>query len=283
MRMFRQLTAQKVDLAPFTTIIYDAEAIFAERAIVKRHVLGAPFAAEEAKRRIDEELDLASNAHIVLAVNEQNAAMFKGAGHRDARVLRYAVTLRSSPEPFERREGFLFVGPTRGDRQPNSDAVVWFVDQVLPRLRAVLRRDASLLLAGMTGAASVTTRAIAGLKLLGAVPDLTERYSSTRVFVAPTRFAAGIPLKVYDAAAHGVPAVITPLLASHLGWSDNHEALVAQTPAEFANACARLHEDAVLWERIRTNAMARVAQDCNAQLFDRTVADLVAGITMRRQ
>jgi hypothetical protein len=77
--------------------------------------------------------------------------------------------------------------------------------------------------------------------------------------------------------------VITPLLARHLGWTNDHEALVAETPDEFASACARLHEDAVLWERVRSNAMARVAQDCSTELFDRTVAGLVADISTRGQ
>jgi hypothetical protein len=88
---------------------------------------------------------------------------------------------------------------------------------------------------------------------------------------------------VYDASAHGIPAVITPLLARHLGWTSDHEALVAETPEEFATACARLHEDSVLWERVRSNAMARVAQDCNPELFDRTVADLLSDISPRGQ
>lgn len=282
MRTFRTLLAANPDLATSATIVYDAEAIFAERDIVMGDVLGAPLAADEAKRRMDEELGLAADADIVLAVNEHAADLFRATGHGDVRVLRHAVTLRPSSQPFDRRDGFLFVGPTRVNHEPNSDAVIWFVDHVLPRLRTLLGRHVSFQLAGMTGAPLVVARKNVGLEILGAVPDLSEVYSRARVFVAPTRFAAGIPLKVYDAAAHGIPAVITPLLADHLGWTDNQEALVAQTPKAFADACLRLHEDAALWERIRANAVARVADDCSARHFDRTVGDLVSGITMRR-
>jgi hypothetical protein len=37
-----------------------------------------------------------------------------------------------------------------------------------------------------------------------------------RVFAAPTRYSPGIPLKVHDAAAHGLPVVRTPLMAEQL-------------------------------------------------------------------
>ena len=283
MRTLNKLFEGKPGLVASTIIVYDAEAIATERDIILAEVLGAPLAADEAKRRTNEELAVASGADIVLAVNEHNAERFRAAGQRDARVLRYAVRPRLSPQPFQQREGFLFVGPTRINLEPNSDAVIWFVDHVLPRVRARLGPRVSFRLAGMTGAPLVVARKSVGMDILGAVPDLAEVYDRARVFVAPTRFAAGIPLKVYDAAANGIPIVLTPLLASQLGWTHDHEALVAETPQAFANACCTLHEDEVLWERICANAMARVAEDCSAERFDRTLTNLISDIMLRRQ
>ena len=51
------------------------------------------------------------------------------------------------------------------------------------------------------------------------VDDLTPLYEDARVFVAPTRYSAGISLKVIEAAARGVPIVCTPLVSRQLGWS----------------------------------------------------------------
>jgi hypothetical protein len=274
MRKFRQLLAEDPDLVGPAAIVYDAEAIFTEREVLKAMVLGAPLSAGEAKRRMDEELSLAAGTFSVLAVNEHNADMFRMAGHGDVRILRHAVALRPSARSFEQRDGFLFVGPTRVNDEPNSDAVIWFVDHVLPRLRRKIGRD---------GAPLVVARENLGLDILGEVSDLTDVYGRARVFVAATRFAAGIPIKVYEAAAHGIPTVITPLLAGHLGWADGREALVGDGPEAFAHACLRLHEDVTLWERIRANAMARVAEDCGAPRLDRAVADLVSAIKQRRQ
>jgi len=52
--------------------------------------------------------------------------------------------------------------------------------------------------------------------LRGPVTDLTPLYDSHRVFVAPTRFAAGVPYKVHEAASFGLPVVATDLLRRQL-------------------------------------------------------------------
>jgi hypothetical protein len=48
------------------------------------------------------------------------------------------------------------------------------------------------------------------------------------------RFAAGIPLKVVEAVAAGIPAVITPLLSQQLGWSGGDPLPTAESPEQFA-------------------------------------------------
>jgi hypothetical protein len=70
------------------------------------------------------------------------------------------------------------------------------------------------------------------------------------------RFSAGIPLKVYQAASYGLPTVLTSQLIEDLGWSAGKDALVADTPAEFAEACCELYRDRRLWHRIRARLPA---------------------------
>ena len=81
-------------------------------------------------------------------------------------------------------------------------------------------------------------------------------------------------MKIYHAAASGIPCVVTPLLAIHLNWTHEREVLVAETPEDFAQQCVRLYTDAALWERLRVTAFERVMHDCDVGLFDRTVANI---------
>src|SRR5262249_10860428 len=96
--------------------------------------------------------------------------------------------------------------------------------------------------------------------LLGFIDDLASFYDRCRVFVAPHRFAAGIPLKVVEAMANGVPCVISPLLAEQLGVTDDVEALVAADPEEFAQQIKRLYGDAALWQRIQRRAFRMIRE-----------------------
>ena len=109
------------------------------------------------------------------------------------------------------------------------------------------------------------------MSVLGGVADLRPLYDEARVFVAPTRFASGIPLKVIHAAAHGLPVVATSLLAKQLAWQDGRELLQADSADDFAVACATLHEDPVLWDRVRTNALGRAAGDYSTRAFSKAL------------
>jgi glycosyltransferase involved in cell wall biosynthesis len=231
------------------------------------------------KRQLDEELALADGADLVLAVNEQTAQSFRAAGHDDVRMLGYTLIPRPTAPRFEARQGLLFVGPTYNEATPNTDAVVWFIDQVLPCLREKMGSEVSLVLAGDNRVQAITERMGGGVAALGVVPDLAELYARARIFVAPLRFTAGIPLKVYQAAAHGVPIVLTSQLVRDLGWNDGEETLVADAAGDFAEACFQLYNNRRLWNRIRARALARVAKDCSRRKFDSAVAELARTVT----
>jgi glycosyltransferase involved in cell wall biosynthesis len=116
-----------------------------------------------------------------------------------------------------------------------------------------------------------------GVEILGAVPELGDLYDAARVFVAPTRFSAGVPLKVYEAASRGVPVVATELLATQLGWEPDQELVVsAAEPAAFAAAVARLYTDEALWRLVREAALARVQRECSEAVFAASVERALA-------
>jgi GT2 family glycosyltransferase len=254
-------------------LIYDAEAIFAAR-----EDLTSDAGAAAAQAAIQAEAALARPAAVVLAVSGTDAAAFRAAGARDVRVLGHALRPAPTPEPFARRRELLFVGALDEDDSPNVDSLVFFLDEVAPRLDGLIGDDWVLHVAGRNAAAPLRGRGSPRVRLLGPVQDLTPLYAGARMFIAPTRFAAGIPMKVHQAAAHGVPTVATSLLARQLGWSDGTELLAADDPQAFAEACARLYGDAALWARIRDGALAAVARDCSPEAFRRTVAEALAAV-----
>jgi glycosyltransferase involved in cell wall biosynthesis len=112
---------------------------------------------------------------------------------------------------------------------PNYDSLCWFVDEVLPMIEADLGYETRLTVAGFVGhdVEFDRFRDHPRMTLLGAVADLTPLYDSHRVFVAPTRYAAGLPHKVHEAASFGIPVVATELPRARLDWQDRRDLLVA--------------------------------------------------------
>ncbi len=153
---------------------------------------------------------------------------------------------------------------------------MWFVDEVLPRIDASMGTAHRLVVAGLADAELVAALASDRVVFLGVVDDLDAIYDRCRVFVAPTRFAAGIPLKVVEAAAAGIPCVVTDLLAGQLGFVDGVELRAAADAASFAAACVDLYRDAGQWQRIRDAARARVAAEYSRETFGAAVRRLLA-------
>ena len=93
---------------------------------------------------------------------------------------------------------------------PNVDGALWFAEHVWPRVRAQVP-GAVLTLAGASPAASIRrlTRRDASIEVTGAVDDIRPYLWRSAVAVAPIFTARGVQNKVLEAAASGLPAVVT--------------------------------------------------------------------------
>jgi GT2 family glycosyltransferase len=252
--------------------VYDAEAIFALREIGRRRLVGQPLSDAESQALIDGELNLTRGCTAVLAVSEAERQVFTAAGIQNVFVVGHAVEPRPTPNSFERRRSILFVGAFSPD-SPNEDAVLFFCRDVLPALRTIGGCNAPIVVGGSRIPDHVKALADPTVSWHSDVNDLTPLYDDARLFVAPTRYSAGIPLKVVETAARGVPIVCTPLVAHQLGWDPGTDLLTAESPAEFARAIASLYADPELWLRLRDAALTRVARDHSSAVFRSALRD----------
>ena len=154
------------------------------------------------------------------------------------------------------------------------DSLLWFVINVLPLIESQIS-EAKLYVVGDYSAPSLTVIDKANVLFKGKSDNLQEIYNNCRVFIAPTRFAAGIPHKIHEASAKGLPCVATSLLAKQLEWTDGQELLVGDTGIHFATQCVRLYQNAELWQKIRANSLSAVQRDCSKNKFKDTLKTLL--------
>ncbi len=243
-------------------IVLDTEALASEREAALARLEGRGYDIGGAARR---ELSNAPICQAIVAVSDAEAAVIRDAGFRDVHVLGHVRSPRPSPRPFAQRAGMLFVGAIHRMDSPNYDSLCWFVDSVMPIVEQELRWETRLTIAGYT-APGVSLERFAHhprITLRGAVANLASLYSSHRVFIAPTRFAAGAPYKVHEAASFGLPVVATALLRHQLDWIEGQDLLAADPsdPSAFAAHIIALHRDEELWRRLRESALARLARE----------------------
>lgn len=273
MKALAKILTARPELFEGIRVTYDAEAFFSTRDAIKAEIFGDTKLAEKATQNRVSELALIAMADQVTAVTQSEADQFAEASGKPVHVLSFPIAPEPTPAMFNSREDILFVGRLAEEDTPNVDSVLWYVDHVQPLLRDRYSLELPLTVVGNTRAPSILSLDPSKVRTRGIVDDLLPVFDRARVFVAPTRYAAGIPLKVQQAAAYGVPVVATSLLARQLGWNDEEDLLVGDTPEAFAQAVDRLYADSALWERIRSNAMKRIIADCSHDRFRATLRE----------
>jgi sugar transferase (PEP-CTERM/EpsH1 system associated) len=143
----------------------------------------------------------------------------------------YFAPDRDRPSPFLPGElPLVFTGAM--DYWPNVDAVTWFVQDMLPRLR----KDWPALRFHIVGRSpTAALRALAGdaVAVSGTVPDVRPYLQHAAVVVAPLRLARGIQNKILEAMAMGRPVVAASECAEAIGAAVGTELLSAGDPEAF--------------------------------------------------
>ena len=261
-------------------LIYDAEAIFAQRDRLRAQINGHEMTAAEVSRAMERELSLARAADTVVVVSERDYQVMLAGGVADPHIVSYRLDPRPTPSGFEARRGFLFVGAMHGPDNPNVDALRYFCSAIWPAVRVATGAD--FLIAGYGSDVALSDLKVEGMRVVGPKNDLTELYDQVRVFVVPTRYSAGIPYKAHEAAAFGVPLVVSNLIAEQLSWKDQEDCLVANGPTVFVERCCRLYADAELWSRLRCNALQRIVDDFNDTVFAQAISSLIESAAKAR-
>jgi len=273
MEFFNHCLSLDPDLLGEAKIIYDAEAVTAPREILRLEFLGETMSTEEQQKLIDKELEQSKLAEKITAVSASEAAIFKQHGYSNTVVLGHTIASAPGANSFAQRKDLLFVGALRDEGSPNVDSLLWFLINVFPLLEEALP-GIRLNVVGDNTAPSLASVTKASVNFTGRLDSIDVMYDDCRLFIAPTRFAAGIPHKIHEAAAKGLPSVTTALLAEQLGWSDGSELLVADTPEDYAAQCIRLYSEETLWQDVRDAGLRAIQDDCSQETFRRNLRAL---------
>jgi len=164
------------------------------------------------------------------------------------------------------------------DWLPNEDGIVWFADEVLPRIHAKMP-DVTLTIVGRNPPPRI--QAIAAqdtrTRVTGSVPDVRPFMEGGSVFVVPLRVGGGTRLKIFEALAMQRALVSTTIGAEGLPLEHGVHALIADGAGPFAESVLSLlsnpEQAASMAQTGAEYVRAQFGWDHAADRF----ADLIAG------
>ena len=133
--------------------------------------------------------------------------------------------------------------------RPNSDAVTFFVREILP-LILEHRPNVQFTIVGLRALESVGFLAGPNVTIVSDVPDVRPYVKDAAVFAVPLRMGSGTRLKILEGLAMGKAMVSTTLGCEGIDAENDKHLLVADEPAAFADAILRLMADHDLRDRL---------------------------------
>lgn len=129
------------------------------------------------------------------------------------------------------------------DFRPNIDAVIWFVRNVLPLVRAGCPQARFVVVGRSPAPAVCNLHDGAAVEIVGEVADVRPFIANAAVYVVPMRIGGGVRLKLLEALAMQAPVVSTTMGAEGVqALRNGAHLLLADTPEAFAEATLRLLE-----------------------------------------
>lgn len=126
------------------------------------------------------------------------------------------------------------------DYRPNVDAALWFAQAIFPLIRR-RRPETQFYIVGQKPLTRLQRLdGQNGVVVTGAVDDARPYIAGAAVYVAPLRMGGGTRFKLIEAMALSRPIVSTPLGAEGFDVRSGRELLLADSPADFAEAVLTL-------------------------------------------
>jgi len=194
------------------------------------------------------ELKLAKSADITIAITRDEEIELKKNGVESISVVPNIHRLEPvQGNAFEDRDGLLFIGSY--EHQPNVDAVVWLVEEIMPIVWAQMP-EIKVTLLGSNPKDKVLSLVSEKVIVPGYIHDVSPYFISSRIFVAPLRYGAGMKGKIGQALEYKLPIITTDIGAEGMSLVDGRHVLIASETYTFAQSIINLYKDKLLWTKL---------------------------------
>ena len=230
----------------------------------------------EAEKFLKIELENCKNADVVIAISTTDKELLKQHFNTDEKVVLISnihqhIDKSDNFNSFEKRNDLLFVGSFRHD--PNSDAVKYLKENIMPLVWKDIP-DLKVNIIGSYITDDIEALASDRFKLLGFVDDLDAVINTTKLFVAPLRFGAGIKGKIGQSLEHSLPLVTTNVGAEGFDFGEQTNVMIANNAEAIAQKVIDLYTNKILWEEA-SNSCKTILEPFSLKVTENQVLQII--------
>jgi glycosyltransferase involved in cell wall biosynthesis len=219
--------------------------IWQRLAALERRPWIRPLLEVEWRKLRAREADACRRANLTIAVSADDRRRLEqlAPGVRVASIPTGVDTDYFTPMPHAERPAHLVFSGSM-DWHPNEDAVLYFLESILPSVRAQIP-ETTFTVVGRNPTTRLRDAAerVGGVTVTGTVSDVRPSIAEGAVYVVPLRAGGGTRLKIFEALAMARPVVSTTVGAEGLGIGPGLHYTCADEPRAFADAVVSLLRD----------------------------------------
>ena len=256
-------------------VIFDSIDLHHLRFAREAEILGDPKLLELAEHYQSIERICANCADVTVAITERERSLLTElAPGSHVEVVPNVHEIAAHVPPFAERNNLFFIGGF--SHRPNVDAIHYFAEEVFPLIRKEIP-SIEFFIVGSNMPDSIRALDGSGIRAIGYVEDPAPYFHTSRVFVVPLRYGAGMKGKLGQALSFGLPSVTTSIGAEGMHLEHGRHALIADAPGDFAGEVLSLYRNQILWTQLSTNGLNHLEQTFSPRSVKQKVKNLLSG------
>jgi len=162
------------------------------------------------------------------------------------------------------------------DYQPNIDAVLWFVENVLPYLNKTVK----FIVVGAYPAKVIQglSKNFPNVEITGFVEDPYLILKSSLCIVAPMQTGGGIQNKILECMALGTINIVSSLAAKPIGAEHGKHFLVFDDPKDIADIINKINENPKNFEYLKANAREFIKNNLTWSIYEKRLIEIIDSV-----